>query len=217
MSFKAIGFAAVLGAATFAATAASATVTGYSDGATWAAAFGGPYSTNFTVPSGLLNQTISSITLSDGTTIDLQNGATVNVSQPGNNWGTWSGWTGNYTGAVYWSASALTLDFSLTPVVAFGFEIQPNFVFTGSINISMTLDDGTQVDQSFSSISDTKFYGWIGTGVQSVTISGEDDFGIGNFVSAKERTTDAPEPATLSLIGAGVLGMGALRRRKAKA
>src|SRR5262249_47306194 len=161
---------------------------------------------------------ISVITLNDGTQIDLTP-AMVNVRQPGNptsgkSWSPWSGWSGNYTGNVYWSQGALTLDFGLSQVLGLGFEIQPDLTTQGTITVTVRLDTGEMLQQDFASLSDVKFFGWAGDGVSSVSIVSNDDFGIGDFVSAKPRTTDAPEPMTLSLIGAGVLGMGALRRRK---
>lgn len=219
MSFRTIGFAAVLGVATLAATAASATVQTYTDYTSWAAAVTGTISTNTTVNPADVGTSVSSVTLNDGTVISFFDGVThastsLQIEQPGNGWGSWTGWNGSYTGAVYWWMNVSDLEFGSSTVSAFAFEIEPDLP-TNDIFVTLTLSTGDPVQLDFASVSDVKFFGWVGDGVTSVSFQSNDDFGVGNFLSV--RDVAAPEPATLSLIGAGVLGMGALRRRKAKA
>jgi len=59
-------------------------------------------------------------------------------------------------------------------------------------------------------------FSYNGGGIAKATILGNNDFAV-DTISFNTSATDIPEPATLTLLGAGLLGAFASRRRKAKA
>lgn len=203
MSLRAIGAAVAFSMAVLAAPAANA-VAMYDNLTDWATALGSSYVNTTTDPNSTFTD-VNTITLDDGTVLTL--GSSANVRQIGVGWGTWSG---GYTGIVYYTNGATSFSFSLTPVGALGFEIEPNPFAV--YDITLTLEDASVLTQSVDGNAGAKFFGWVGAGITSVTISSDVDFAFGNFFSPGS----VPEPATLALIGAGLAGMGVLRRRKAK-
>jgi len=214
MVFRAFGLAAAFGAALFTVTAVSAApITTFTDKSAWTTAVTGMTVINTISNPNADGTTVTSITLDDGTVLSLGSG--VAVAHPpggGTGWGAWG--ASGYTGAVYWSKGATNLNFGITPVEAFGVELETEN--NKASTITLTLSDSSVITHTFDNNSTVNFFGWVGAGVTSAVIDGNDDFAFGNFVTAS--TPDgAPEPATLSLIGAGLAGLGALRRRKAKA
>lgn len=207
MTFRSLGFVAVLGAAVFAANVANASVATYTDEATWAAAAGGAV-TNTTTDPRSSGTSINTITLDDGTVISLTQ--SLEVHRIGDGWATWSG---VYAGTVYTDYFSTEIDAAITPVLAMGFEIEPDPF--DLYDITLELSDGTTLTQSVQGDSGAAFFGWVGAGITSIKISSAADFAFGNFFTS--GATPAPEPMTLSLVGAGLAGIGALRRRKAKA
>ncbi len=207
MSIRSLGFSAVLGAALFASAAADASVATYTDKSQWTADVSGPITNTTTDPN--VGSTTSSITLDDGTVIGLDR--SLSVVTIGSGWATWSG---GYTGVVYTDYNSTSIGATVTPVTALGFEIEPDPF--DLIEISLTLVDGSVITQNVQGDSGAAFYGWIGTGITSFTISSREDFAFGNFYTAG-AAAPTPEPLTLSLMGAGLAGIGALRRRKARA
>jgi|GEM_PF-1981664 len=187
---------------------ALAGVVTYDDQASWATAAGGTI-TNTTEDARVNNLPVFDITLDDGVQLTLSPYASIaHAGSVGTGWETWAH---SYTGAVYASTNDLTAE--LTPVKAFGFEIEPANM-DGSYTITLTLDDNTVLSQSVAGDSGAKFFGWVGQGIKSFTISAPDiarGFAFGNFFSVAD--TAVPEPASLSLLGAGLFAMGTLRRK----
>jgi len=92
--------------------------------------------------------------------------------------------------------------------LGFGLEMEPN-PFTDVI-MTLTLTDGSSLSQTVNGYGGAKFFGWVGGGVTSMTLSSDYDFAFGNMVKA------APEPTSLVLLG--TLGVpfviAKLRRRR---
>lgn len=207
MFLRSASLAVVFGAAMLATATANATVLTYTDQATWAAAAGGPV-TNTTTDSNGDSAILSSIQLDDGTTLDT-NGDLVVVRIVPTSWATWSG---GYTGFVYDVNFSNSITINLSGVSAFGFEIEPAPLSLHTI--TLTLSDGQTIVQSVDGDGGAKFFGWTGETIDSFTISSDTDVAFGNIYSVRAANA-APEPFTLALLGAGLAGMGAIRRSKA--
>ncbi|HTO42279.1 MAG TPA: PEP-CTERM sorting domain-containing protein [Rhizomicrobium sp.] len=212
MSLKPTLCAAVFAAAMALALPASAGVATYDDQSAWSAAAGGPV-TNTTEDARVDGLPIFDITLNDGVALTLSPYAS--VAHAGSVATGWETWAHSYTGAVYASTYDLTAE--LSPVSAFGFEIEPASM-DSSYTITLTLDDSTVLMQSVAGDSGAKFFGWVGQGIKSFTISaaqGSNGFAFGNFFSVAD--TAVPEPASLSLFGAGLIGLSRLRSKRRRA
>lgn len=213
MFARSLGFAFAIGAAMLTTGAADAAVL-YTSEAAWAAAVGGQITNTTTDPTltaaeadPSVDREISIITLDDGTVLTPQ--TTFEVGRA--NSADWHTWSNGYNGAIYSSDFALTGTVDVSPVAGLGFEIEPGLEGS-SFDVTLTLNDGAVLTQNVSGSAGALFFGWVGD-VTSFTISvprGSLGFAFGNIFSA----VVTPEPASLALLGAGLAGMGAMRRRK---
>lgn len=182
-------------------------VTMYSDKAAWLAAAGGSAIETNSDPRPLFSN-VNSITLLDGTTLGLSSNAT--LVQIGNGWATWCC---GYTGNVYNGNGVSSIASAISSVSAFGFYMEPNIFST--FTMTLTTSDNSVLSYPVSGVGGAGFFGWVGSGVTSFQMSADPNafgFAFGDFFDVQSRAV--PEPATLSLIGAGVAAAGALRRRK---
>jgi hypothetical protein len=205
MILKSTSVAAIFGAAMLAASAASAT-TIYDNKADWTAAAGGPIF-NTTSDANAEGTPITDILLADGSTITTSD--LVYVNTIGISWATWSG---GYTGTVYQPVFGNEISISLPGFSAFGLEVEPDV--QSAFDVTLTLSDGSTITDSVDGNGGAQFFGWVADNIDMVTISTTDSgFAFGNIYSV--RAVGTPEPFTLALFGAGLAGLGALRRRKA--
>jgi PEP-CTERM motif len=116
---------------------------------------------------------------------------------------------------------ALTISFTTGNVTAFG----ANFFATDfvddfqSVSITLTLSDGTTVPFTPTSAADS-FRGFVSTSpITSLVFSGPGASlyaGLDNFtVGAAAPVVEVPEPTSLALVGLGIAGLFAARRRAA--
>jgi len=211
MFAKSVSFAVAIAAAMLMSETASATVAVYDNQTAWASAAGGPI-TNTTGDLRFQN-TVNSITLDDGTMLALD--TYVYVAHAGSLATGWETWSHGYTGTVY-SSGEISVSADVSAVKALGFEIEP--ALESSFDVTLTLNDGAVLTRPVDGKGGAAFFGWVGSGITSLTISvvaggPGSGLGFGNFFSVLQ-TAAVPEPLTLALFGAGLAGMAVARRRK---
>lgn len=194
--------AAIFAAASVAMFDASAAVITFTDRASWEAAAGAWVETA-TFPSIAEGADVTSLTLNHGTVLNFD--TPVNKRTIGSGWATWSG---GYTGDVFATVPSSSVNSTVTAGRGLGLEMEPE-PFSDFL-MTLTLNDGTFISQTVSGLSGADFFGWVGTGVTSFNMSSSIDFAFGRFV---EVTSVVPEPASLGLLAAGLLGLGAARRK----
>jgi hypothetical protein len=130
----------------------------------------------------------------------------------GVNWNTWSH---GYTGAVYavgnWLEST-TLTLTLPAgTTAFYMYVEPDPYDTYGFTIGA--GDAAPWTGSILGDSGANGFGFYGAGLSTITITSDVDFAVGEFGISKSAAT-VPEPgSTLFLLGIGLAGLRAWRKR----
>ena len=204
---------AVFGALLISASAEAA-VAVFETRAAWEAAVSGPFTETATFPGIAVFADVNALTLNGGTTLTF--GSAVNKRTIGIGWASWSG---GFTGDVFYSKGLTSITAGISAIDAFGLELEPNP--QDVITMSLILNDGSVVTQEITQDVDgdggAKFFGWVGAGIVSITMSAESDFAFGRFVEAEIDTgTSIPEPGSLLLLigSLGVLGAAARRKQQ---
>lgn len=171
----------------------------YTSLASWEAAVGTWTETTHLGPAD--NTIVSGATLADGTALGFSQN--LQVETIGIGWATWCcGYTGNVVES-YGTGFLNTENWTISPVSGFGMFIEPdNFSLLG---ITLTLSSGDSVTQAVQGDAGAQFFGWVGSGVTSLTISSSSDFAEGDFFSSKALAT--PEVSSIALLSTLMLGL----------
>ena len=159
---------------------------------------------------------INSVVDPYGGTISLSSPAEVRI---GNS--SWNPWRPGSSEPVLWSGmgvNSMTLFFDNSPY-AFGMWAMPNLL-TYSFDVTLGLEDGSQLTQLINGANGPSFFGFTnGIGVDWMTVSVDEPeygLGFGEMVMGAEGQPAIPEPATMTLLGLGLLGIGAGLRKRMK-
>lgn len=193
-----------------AGTARAATST-YTDRGTWEAAVG------VWIDVDLASHVGDGDTLTQGSTLVLPNGTDLSFSEdlegrqvPGS----FATWSGGQTPRVLLTAedvSELGGTFG-APMRAFGLEMQPDV--QDSFQMTLTLNDGSTLQQTVDGSGGAQFFGWLTSGSATVlhmTLSidaqpGDQGFAIGRLVLSPTSQTSIPDVAPSWLLMAAALG-----------
>jgi hypothetical protein len=144
--------------------------------ATWDSALNGPAFTVNTSSLGADHSNVGNVSLNGGASVGLSAPATILTVPTG-----WSTWSGGYTGQVLYT---ILPSLTLTPVGThgLGFEVEP--LQFGNFNVTVGLTNGQSITDSVNGNGGAQFFGYVGAGVRSVTISSPsapNGFAVGDF------------------------------------
>lgn len=133
----------------------------------------------------------------------------------------WNPWRAGSYEPVLWTGmgvNSLTLFFDNSPT-AFGMWAMPNLL-SYPIDVTLGLEDGSELSQLIDGYNGPSFFGFYnGIGVDWMTVSVDEaewGLGFGEMAMVAEGKNAIPEPATMTLLGLGLLGMGVSLRRRMK-
>lgn len=192
--------AALLASAAFIAAPASA-ATLYSDLAAWQAAAGPSFNTT---ALGVEFENVTSVSLVGGGSLGFDQASILTL---GNGWQTWPG---GYTGQVLFPGETPTT-ITFGGLTALGFEAQPDPFSVHDITV--TLSDGSVLTQAVDGNSGARFFGFVGAGIASVTISSDVNFAYGNIWSSLATPVPVPVAPAMALFGLALAGLALARRR----
>lgn len=221
-TLHAVFFGAALLAAGMLAAPAEATVTTYTSSTAFGAAAAGITLTTENYGSGTAGQTIASGGTFDGLTYSFAAGpgGTLTGGIISNQFNSFSGLSlgGNQSGGTqfFFGGDSVTIAFS-SPVNAFGafFNVNAN-------SGNYLADSAAGTATTGSAAYDTSTFVFAGlisdTAFSSITLSSSDtvlgSYNVPEIEFGASPAATVPEPLTLSLFGAGVLGLATARRRR---
>jgi hypothetical protein len=132
----------------------------------------------------------------------------------------WSTWSHGYAGDVYYTQGRLSTTMTLpSDTQAFYFYAEPNPF--GVFQFSATATDGSVVAgvgpigiEGFAGAQYMGVYSTSGPALASITVTADVDFAVGEFgIFRGDPSGSVPEPSSMLLLGLGILGLAAWRRR----
>jgi len=124
-----------------------------------------------------------------------------------------------YSSNYFYTTTGTSLSFALNPftgISEFGFWVNPSTAGQFSLVAYMQGGGFHELGNSWFNTGDAKFYGWTDLPVYSVSIIsyGTSNFGVGHLVEG--GVAPIPEPSTLLLLGAGLVGLIGYGRKRMK-